>query len=68
MLVGTKLDLDIERQVLYFEALDLSQKLKLAGVIETSAKTENTATKEDINDCFRIVALNIYQRLPYFSP
>lgn len=48
----------------YDDALDLAQKLNLAGVIETSAKTENAATREDINDCFRIVALNIYQRLP----
>lgn len=38
ILVGTKLDMEAERQVEYDEAIAMAEQLNLAGVIETSAK------------------------------
>ena len=67
--MGTKLDLvnlkgptsnNIERQVSFQEAQDLAKRLNLAGFIETSAKKNQKM--EDINDCFRILAVNKFGR------
>jgi GTPase SAR1 family protein len=62
ILVGTKLDMEDERQVEYDEAIAMAEQLNLAGVIETSAKTGSKDTTEDINDCFRILALNCFEK------
>lgn len=40
----------------------MAEQLNLAGVIETSAKNQTAATAEDINDCFKILALNCFER------
>ena len=67
--MGTKLDLvnlkgpgsnNIERRVSFQEAQDLAKRLNLAGFIETSAKQNQKM--EDINDCFRILAVNKFGR------
>lgn len=41
ILVGTKLDMEGERQVEYDEAIAMAEQLNLAGVIETSAKNQS---------------------------
>lgn len=58
VLVGTKLDIvknecQNSREVSFMEAVELANRLNLAGVVETSAKCPSMI--EDINDCFRIL-------------
>ena len=40
----------------------MAEQLNLAGVIETSAKNQSNETSEDINDCFKILALNCFEK------
>ena len=51
-----------ERQVEYDEAIAMAEQLNLAGVIEVSAKNGSIDTSEDINDCFKILALNCFEK------
>lgn len=58
VLVANKQDLASERQVTLEEAKSLARKLKIAGVVETSAKDG----LESIDDCFYIALINAYDR------
>jgi small GTP-binding protein len=56
ILVGNKIDLESEREVTHEEGEELAQKLALT-YIETSAKTG-----ENINDAFKMLALQIIRK------
>ena len=64
VLVGTKVDLldnhEQNRQVTSIEAQNFAEKMNLAGFIELSTKLPEY--KEEVNDCFRILVLNNFER------
>ncbi|MFX1302796.1 MAG: Rab family GTPase [Promethearchaeota archaeon] len=59
ILVGNKIDLEKEREITTGEGEELAQKLNLS-YIETSAKTG-----ENINDAFRMLALQMIKRFVF---
>ena len=58
MLVANKQDLASERQVTLDEAVNFAKRLKLAGVVETSAKDG----LDSVDDCFFIPLVNAFDR------
>ena len=67
VLVGTKLDLltvkghrQKNREVTREEAVAFAERMNLVGFIETT--TLQKQKKEDINDCFRILAINHFDK------